>query len=65
MKIVVENIFMCLVQVKYFSENKYFSEMLFSGKKNIFKYFIAFQKMFWSALLEYKYVLPPRVSKQV
>ena len=27
--------------VKYFFENKYFSEMLFSKKKNIFKYLIA------------------------
>ena len=38
---------LCLVHVKYFSENKYFSEMLFSGKENIFKCLVAFQKMFW------------------
>ena len=30
---------LCLVPVKYFPENKYFSEMLFSGKKNVFKLF--------------------------
>ena len=28
---------LCLVHVKYFLENKYFPEMLFSGKENIFK----------------------------
>ena len=27
--------------VKYFPENKYFPEMLFSGKENIFKYLVA------------------------
>ena len=27
--------------VKYFPENKYFSEMLFSGKENIFKCLVA------------------------
>ena len=27
--------------VKYFSENKYFPEMLFSGKENIFKCLVA------------------------
>ena len=38
---------LCLVRVKYFPENKYFPEMLFSGKENIFKCLVAFQKMFW------------------
>ena len=28
---------LCLVHVKYFPENMYFPEMLFSGKENIFK----------------------------
>ena len=28
---------LCLVTVKYFPENKYFPEMLFSRKENIFK----------------------------
>ena len=37
---------LCLVHVKYFPENKYFPEMLFSGKENIFKCLVAFQKMF-------------------
>ena len=32
---------LCLVHVKYFPE------MLFSGKENIFKCLVAFQKMFW------------------
>ena len=32
-----ESIRLCLVCVKYFPENKYFPEMLFSGKENIFK----------------------------
>ena len=32
---------------KIVSENKYFSEMLFSGKENIFKCLVAFQKMLW------------------
>ena len=31
-----------LVCVKYFPENKYFSEMLFSGKENIFKCLVVF-----------------------
>ena len=30
---------LCLVHVKYFPENKYFPEMLFSGKENIFRLF--------------------------
>ena len=30
-------LWLCLVPVKYFSENKNFPEMLFSGKENIFK----------------------------
>ena len=38
---------LCLVPVKYFPENKYFPEMLFSGKENIFKCLVAFQKIFW------------------
>ena len=33
---------LCFVHVKYFLENKYFSEMLFSGKENIFKCLVAF-----------------------
>ena len=37
---------LCLVHVKYFPENKYFPEMLFSEKENIFKCLVAFQKMF-------------------
>ena len=35
-----------LIHVKYFPENKYFLEMLFSGNENIFKCLVAFQKMF-------------------
>ena len=38
---------LCLVRVKYFPENKYFPEMLFSGKENIFQYLVAFQNIFW------------------
>ena len=30
---------LCLVHVKYFPENKYFSQMLFSGKENVFRLF--------------------------
>ena len=30
---------LCLVHVKYFPENKYFPEMLFSGKENVFRLF--------------------------
>ena len=33
----MSNTKLCLVPVKYFSENKYFPEMLFLGKENIFK----------------------------
>ena len=36
-----------LVRVKAFSENIYFSEMLFSGKENVFMCLVAFQKNFW------------------
>ena len=32
--------------VKYFSGVKYFQVKIFSGNENIFKYFVAFQKMF-------------------
>ena len=32
---------LCLVAVKYFSENKYFLEMLFYRKENIFKCLVA------------------------
>ena len=32
---------LCLVAVKYFLENKYFLEMLFFGKENIFKCLVA------------------------
>ena len=35
-----------MVRVKVFPENRYFLEMLFSGKENIFMYLVAFQKMF-------------------
>ena len=35
----------CLFHVKYFPKNTYFPEMLFSGKENIFKCLVAFQKM--------------------
>ena len=38
---------LCLVRIKYFPENKYFSEMLFSGKENIFQCLVAFQNIFW------------------
>ena len=38
---------LCLVLVKYFPENIYFPKMLFSEKENIFKYLVAFQKIFW------------------
>ena len=37
---------LCLVRVKVFPENRYFSEMLFSGKENVFMCLVAFQKMF-------------------
>ena len=37
---------LCLVRVKVFPENIYFSEMLFSRKENIFMCLVAFQKMF-------------------
>ena len=30
---------LCLVHVKYFPKNKYFSQMLFSGKENVFRLF--------------------------
>ena len=30
---------LCLVHVKHFSENKYFLEMQFSGKENVFRLF--------------------------
>ena len=35
-----------LVRVKVFLENRYFSEMLFSGKENVFMCLVTFQKMF-------------------
>ena len=35
-----------MVRVKVFSENRYFSKILFSGKENIFICLVAFQKMF-------------------
>ena len=35
-----------MVHVKVFPENRYFLEMLFSGKENIFMCLAAFQKMF-------------------
>ena len=35
-----------LVRVKVFSENRYFSKMLFSGKENVFMCLVAFQKNF-------------------
>ena len=35
-----------LVRVKVFSENRYFPEMLFSEKENVFMCLVAFQKMF-------------------
>ena len=38
---------LCLFHVSDFPENTYFPEMLFSGKENIFKCLIAFQKMLW------------------
>ena len=36
-----------LVRVQAFLENRYFSEMLFSGKENVFMCLVAFQKNFW------------------
>ena len=36
---------LCLVAVKYFPENKYFPEMLFSRKENIFKCLVALGKL--------------------
>ena len=30
---------LCLVHIKYFPKNKYFPEMLFSGKENVFRLF--------------------------
>ena len=35
-----------LVRVKAFPKNRYFSEMLFSGKENVFMCLVAFQKNF-------------------
>ena len=35
-----------LIRVKTFPENRYFSEMLFSGKENVFMCLVAFQKNF-------------------
>ena len=35
-----------LVRVKVFSENRYFSEMLFSEKENVFMCLVVFQKNF-------------------
>ena len=35
-----------LVREKVFPENRYFSEMLFSGKENVFMCLVAFQKKF-------------------
>ena len=35
-----------LVRVKVFPENRYFPEMLFSGKENVFMCLVAFQNMF-------------------
>ena len=40
--IVNEELRLCLVRVKYFPENIYFPEMLFSGKENIFKCLVVF-----------------------
>ena len=37
---------LCLVAVKRFPENRYFLEMLFSGKENVFMCLVAFQKKF-------------------
>ena len=41
-------IWLCLVYVKYFPENKYFPEMLFTEKENIFKCLVAL----WKNVLE-------------
>ena len=41
-----ERVRLRLVRVKVFSENRYFPEMLFSEKENIFMCLVAFQKMF-------------------
>ena len=35
-----------LVRVKAFPENRYFPEILFSGKENVFMCLVAFQKNF-------------------
>ena len=48
---------LCLVHVKYFSENKYFSEMLFSGKENIFKCLVHLKKCFEKYFLMFGCVL--------
>ena len=40
------NLRLCLVHVKYFPENKYFSEMLFLGKENIFKCWLHYENCF-------------------
>ena len=37
---------MRLVRVKVFLENRYFSEILFFEKENVFMYLVAFQKNF-------------------
>ena len=40
------NLRLHLVRVKVFPENRYFPEMLFSGKENVFMCLVAFQKNF-------------------
>ena len=40
------NLRLRLVRVKVFPENRYFPEMLFSGKENVFMCLVAFQKNF-------------------
>ena len=53
---------LCFVHVKYFLENKYFPEMLFLRKENIFKCLVAFQKCFEKYFLVFGCVLENTVE---
>ena len=48
---------LCLVPIKYFSENKNFLEMLFSGKENIFECLVALWKLLDENILDRKSVV--------
>ena len=56
-----------MFHVSDFPENTYFPKMLFSGKENIFKCLVAFQKMLWKIfsgvwLYGWKYYFPTNFS---